>query len=90
MPPTTPPAMAPIGVLFFFLLLVLMVPEGGRTSTVSMEVSVEPGRVVMLVKDIDVLVLADVDEPLNRTVSREFNLVYGHRRAYHLQASSSR
>jgi len=83
--------MAPIGVLFFFFLLsVLMVPEGGRTSTVSIEVSVEPGRVVMLVKDIDVLVLGEIDEPLNRTVSREFNLMYGNQRAYHLQVWSLR
>jgi len=84
MPPITPPTMPPIGVLFFFLLLlVLVLPEGGRTSIGSIEVSVEPGAVVMRVKDteaallVDVLVLPDVDEPLNHTVSREFNLMYG-------------
>ena len=60
-----------------------MLPEGGRTSIGSIEVSVEPGAVVMRVKDteaallVDVLVLPDVDEPLNHTVSREFNLMYG-------------
>lgn len=73
MPPTTPPAMAPTGVLFFFFL-VLVLADGGKTSTGSIEVCVEPGALVIRVKDtdaalfVDVLVLGRVDAPSSGVV----------------------
>lgn len=78
-PAITPPAMAPTDVLFFFLVLVL--DEGGRTSTGSTEVSGKPA-LVMRVKDTEaallvvVLAPADVDEPLRYTVSGDSHSMY--------------